>query len=168
MELVDCVEVIAVLQANYPHANFTPQSPAGWHATLHDYSREEVLAVLPSVMKNFPDYCPSAPRVAKAIDDTRTPPLNAQEAWDQVHAAIRACGHTKISCLRLHTTDDRIWKAAETIGWQRLGLTPFEQHGTLFAQFKGVLNDTIATFENSERRVMIEDRQAVGLGSGDE
>jgi len=168
MELVDCVEVIAKLQGNYPHATFTSYSPQAFYDTLHSYTLSEILGILPAVMKDHPQYCPSAPAIAKAIDDARKPPLNAQEAWDAVHSAIRACGSANAKCLRARISEEQIWKAAETIGWQRLGMTPFEHHGTLFAQFKGVLNDTISAHEQTERRVMIDDRQVATLGAGDE
>lgn len=161
------LNVIAVLSDCYPSARFSEDAYKSWEMVLDGYTDDEVVGILPSVMKSYLHNCPPPSAIAKAIDDARTPPLNAQEAWDAVHSAIRSCGSSNTKCLRAHISEEQIWKAAETIGWGRLGLTPFEQHGTLFAQFKGVLNDTIATHENSERRVMIEDWQPTGLGSGD-
>jgi hypothetical protein len=155
VELVDCTEVIAILQGNYPNANFTDRSPEAWYATLREYDRSEVLAILPDAMKDSPDYCPSAPKIAKAIDDARIPPLNAQGAWEQVMRAIKACGCQNGTCLRREIEDDRVFSAASTIGWQRIGLAPFSDHGTLFAQFKGVLNDSITTARLEEQKYAI-------------
>jgi hypothetical protein len=166
VELVDCTEVIAILQGNYPHATFTDRSPESWYATLCDYDRHSVLAILPDIMKASPDYCPSAPKVAKAVDDARTNPLNAQDAWQKVHRAIKDCGSSNGSCLRKHITDNRVWEAATTIGWQRLGLTPFSEHGTLFAQFKGVLADTITTAKLDEQHQAITNSNFAPLGDG--
>jgi hypothetical protein len=152
MTISRVIDVIETLSNCYPAAKFSDTAYSSWALILDPFTDEEVIAILPSVMEDSPQHCPSAPAIAKAVRDARNPPLNAQAAWDQVMKAVRTCAPNQTQCLRVTIPDGRVLKAAETIGWERIRYSPFSEHGTLFAQFKGVLTDTITTAKLDKQR----------------
>jgi hypothetical protein len=152
------IRVIAMLSDAYPSVRFGESAPATWQMVLSDYSDDQLLAVMPAVLRAHPEFCPSTAAFAKAIDDAMAPKVDVQQAWQVVHDAIKACGsHQPNGCReyveqRLPADAPVVITAAQTIGWQRLGQTPFSEHGTLFAQFRHCLEDAVGHADSVQLR----------------
>lgn len=155
MTITECAEICAILSATYPNATFTDQSPAAWHMVLADYDTAAVMAILPSVLKDNRQFCPSAPAIAGAVDDALNPKVSAQEAWQSVLKAINDIGTYEIPAMRRSISDPATVRAADTIGWERIGHAPHSEHGTLFAQFRGCFEDAQDTARHTEHREAI-------------
>jgi hypothetical protein len=174
MTVADCGEIIAVLSATYPNATFTDRSPAAWHVFLSQYDRDQVRAVLPSICKASPEFCPSAPALAKAVDDAMHPQVDTQSAWDLVHKAIRFWGSSQPDRCRQYIREhdaanaDVIIAAAGSIGWQRLGTAEFKDHGTLLAQFRDHLADAARQSSTAQLResIALTSNGATAIGGG--
>jgi hypothetical protein len=154
MNLKETTQVLAVISGLYPNVSFNEAAPAAWQMFLANYSKDDILAALPDVMhrKQDPQFAPSAAELAQAVDNAKQPKVNPQMAWATVTKAIQKCGIMQPDrCrdwIRENTTDvmgsEAIIRAADTIGWRRLGLTPVTEHEGLFYQFKSMLGDTMA------------------------
>jgi hypothetical protein len=152
MSKADCAEIIAVFSDFYQNTKFSENAATAWHMILGQFSKQEVMAAIPSVLEQSPVFCPSPAMIANAVRNANQPRVDPQMAWSLVTNAIQKAGIMHPDRCRDYIRDnmtdvmgaESVIRAAETIGWRRLGLTPFNEHTGLYAQFRGMLGDTMA------------------------
>jgi hypothetical protein len=175
MNRIEVGQLLDKLAEWYPQTRpFTESTVNAWHDELAHVPADVVYAVLPDVRDDSPDFCPPLPKIIRAIRQTIKPKVDHQMGWSLAMKAIEKCGIMHPDrCrdwIRENCSDvmgaEAIIRAADTIGWRRLGLTPFNEHTGLYAQFRGMLGDTMAQEDRETLQkaigVMADEAKAIG------
>lgn len=151
MNLADSTELVAKLSDLYPNARFSDNADATWHEVLEPIPYEAVKAILPGLLADNPEFCPTAGTILKAVRDAIAPTVNVQEAWEKVMRAASRHGAQNPVAAREAIGDDVIWSVVKAIGWQRICTTDFKDHTGLVAQFRDMLSGAQERQANTER-----------------
>lgn len=151
MNLAETAKLIAKLSDLYPNARFSNDAPATWHELLESIPEQAITAILPGLLADSPEFCPTAGTILRAVRDAIAPTVNVQEAWEKVMRAASRHGAQNPTAARESIGDDVIWKAVKAVGWQRICTADFKDHGTLVAQFREMLTGAQQSQANAER-----------------
>jgi len=128
-------DVIDMLNGMYRHANLGGDNLAGYHLLLADIPYDVVMAGLPTLLEQHPDFVPSAPAMRNHFVGTSTDAWsaelpNGEQAWEEIRDRIKYPG----SWGKPKFTHPLIERTARAFGWQELCQCPTDQMQTLRAQ----------------------------------
>lgn len=136
MTIDETRKLLDLIQDFYPNTRFSPDSDRSWHGLLEQFPRDAVLAVTNKLMLASPQFAPNAPAIVAELMAITNPGLSAQDAWEKVLKAGVRCAANDPVCVSEYVGDSRIADAVRAIGWYRIATADYQDHGTLYAQFR--------------------------------
>ena len=152
----DARELVAYLDATYPNAKLTDRSHEVYRALIGDVPFSVVLAALPTILRRHPDFCPSAPALANAIQDVTE--VGAPD-WETAWEAVKAQRRDNHLWRPWSMTDPLAFRAARIIGIEAICMVESEQENTMRAQYRDVYRGLAASGRRDD------DREAVAGGT---
>jgi len=118
-------ELCDALQSAYPNAKLTGGSPAMYRAMLGGVPFRAVLALLPKVVQANPDFCPSAPAFANAVQAVLNPTPTWEQGWEEVMRQVRSVGSWGTPVLK----DPAAAEVVRALGWSTFCNAPDPKFG---------------------------------------
>ncbi|HXH79551.1 hypothetical protein [Nocardioides sp.] len=143
------VELCAVLSDTYPNAKLGARSPEMYRALIGDVPWEVVLAALPTILRRHPDFCPSAPALANAIQDLTE---GGAPDWETAWEAVKAQRRDNHLWRPWSMTDPLAFRAARIIGIEAICMVESDQENTMRAQYRDVYRGLAASGRRDDDR----------------